>query len=230
MFRLVVVYHGGREPVSDNSDRPFVRGALVDDWLDRRGVMRAAAAAGLGAGALSGAASADDSEQELPNTIRLEAAGTRARYEFSVSGRVAKGPEADGEERIVGENTARGVIGGDFGVDDFRFSGRITSFSLDGPATVLVNGEAVDDPVGLPAPDLPNVVTIQARGQAVEYQFTVTGRIATGPEADDEERIVDGTTARGVVGGDGVDDFRYSGSISFDRIDRPVRVCLDLGE
>ena len=86
----------------------------------------------------------DDAEQ-LPNTLLIDGGDSPNRastYEFSVSGSVRKSAELGSineyDEVTDGTITGR-VIGG---TDGYRFSGEITAFSLDGPATVRVeNGE-----------------------------------------------------------------------------------------
>ena len=192
--------------------------------IDRRTILKGAAIAGLGASAV-GTASAQSGGQELPNTLIIRGGGV-ADYEFTVSGEVALGPNAGGgEDRIVGSDTAIGRVG-DGGIDDFTFSGQVTSFEADGPVDVFVNGERVDDPVGLPRTELPNTVTIEGATGTVNYAFRVSGSVEAGETADAEDTI-DGDTVRGAVGSGGADSFRYSGSITFDS-DGPLTVTLDI--
>jgi peptidoglycan/xylan/chitin deacetylase (PgdA/CDA1 family) len=77
------------------------------------------------------------------STLRIQAVGESTSYDFVVSGDLEAGPEFDeGTDSISGSSGA-GTIGGR-GVDDFSFSGEITTFSHDGPLRVFVGGEEVD--------------------------------------------------------------------------------------
>jgi hypothetical protein len=77
-------------------------------------------------------------------TVTIESdGGGVAEYEFTVSGDLTKGAEAESSDTVDG-STASGRVGPDRGVDDFEFTGEITGFLLDGPATVYVDGEVVD--------------------------------------------------------------------------------------
>lgn len=77
------------------------------------------------------------------NTIRIESdGGGLAAYEFAVSSRVEKGPE--GREDTVRGSRVYGHVGPKRGVDDFTYTGDVTSFVLAGPATVYHNGRPVD--------------------------------------------------------------------------------------
>ena len=75
-------------------------------------------------------------------------ADERVSYEFTASGRVEPGPQAnlaetEGPDAING-NTASGSVALR-GVDDYTFSGEITALSLDGgDAQVSINREPVD--------------------------------------------------------------------------------------
>lgn len=79
------------------------------------------------------------------NTVTIEStARERADYEFTVSEVVEFGERADpGTVDAIDGRTASGMVA-EHGIDDYLFAGEITAFSLDGPATVSVNGEEVD--------------------------------------------------------------------------------------
>lgn len=85
----------------------------------------------------------------LPNTITIEStADERVSYEFTASGRVEPGPQANLAEAEIPDaidgSTASGSVALR-GVDDYTFSGEITALSLDGgDAQVSINGERVD--------------------------------------------------------------------------------------
>ncbi len=75
------------------------------------------------------------------HTIRIESnGGGVANYEFTVTGTVRQKDSGDN----VSGNTASGHVGPDRGTDTFVYTGSITGFSLDGPATVYVDGEEID--------------------------------------------------------------------------------------
>jgi hypothetical protein len=82
---------------------------------------------------------------KLPNVIRIEAEDGRVSYEFRVSGRVEKGPEAGtlGVDTIDG-NVVRGKVGGSMDgnpdpVDDYRYSGSLAFDEADGPLKVTLH-------------------------------------------------------------------------------------------
>ncbi|WP_231185256.1 hypothetical protein [Haladaptatus sp. DYF46] len=91
----------------------------------------------------------------LPNHLVIfgGSPGTVIRYEFAVSGQLAKSGDADGapiadryvtvdsEDELSG-NRARGAVAG--GGDAYRFSGDLTAFEIDGGATVYLNGRRVN--------------------------------------------------------------------------------------
>lgn len=85
------------------------------------------------------------------NTIRIESdGGGMAAYEFTVTGNIEKGPK--GEEDTVRDNWGYGHLGPKRGVDDFNYTGDVTSFVLAGPATVYQNEQALQPP-GQSSPD-----------------------------------------------------------------------------
>jgi hypothetical protein len=194
------------------------------DGLDRRSLLKGTAAGGFAGTAFAGTASAGGWRE-----ITFCAAGDPTfSYEVSVTGRVKRGGtyESDGGDEILDENTARGAAG-DGRCDSWLFTGDPTDLKLDGPGKVFVDGELFEDTTRNREEDLPNSITIQAKGETVEYKFRVSGHVEKGRRADDGDRI-DGNVVRGAVGGTGRDDFRYSGSLAFDRSDGPLKVTLHL--
>lgn len=196
--------------------------------MDRRDLLRGVTAAGLGGLGLSSLPAA--AAHPKPHTITVRAVEVPVRYEIVVSGEIAKGPKAGGTDRIVDSNVVRGFIGTVGEVDDYRFSGQVQKFNLEGAVETFVNGQQVKDPVGLPKKDLPNTITIKAQGTRAPYRFTVTGQVVRGPLSGQGEEQIQGRTATGVVGGRGSDDFRYSGDLTFVSGDEPLRVVLDLNQ
>lgn len=85
---------------------------------------------------------------DLDNTVTVESTGEeRANYEFAVSEELEAGLDANlsGAEipDAVDGTTGTGSVA-QYGSDNYRFNGEITVFAVDGPANVLVNGEAID--------------------------------------------------------------------------------------
>lgn len=197
--------------------------------IDRRTILKGTAAAGLGAsGALAGRAGA----HSKPHTITIKAGRTPCKYRIRVSGAIEKGEHAGTTDEIVDGNVAFGFVeaGNEGELDSFDFTGEIVAFDVVAGSVraVSVDGKTVDDPVGLPHSGLPNRMTVEAQGEYVTYAFRVSGRVAKGPNADDGDRIADSNVVRGAVGGEGVDDYRYSGAVAFDEADGPLRVTLDI--
>lgn len=206
-----------------------------NEGLERRDLLRGVTAAGLGGLGLSSLPAA--AAHPKPHTVTVRAVEVPLQYEIVVSGEIAKGPRAGGTDRIVDSNVARGFIDTVGEVDNFRFSGQITAFNVNvaSAAEVFVNGQSVENPVGLPGqdeqePELPNKITVRAQGTRAPYRFTVTGQVVRGPRAGQGEEQIQGRTVTGVVGGRGSDDFRYSGDLTFVSGDEPLRVVLDLNQ
>lgn len=195
---------------------------------NRRTVLKGAALAGIGgAGGLAGRASA----HPKPHTITVKAGKTPFRYRIRVSGEIGKGEFAGTTDEIVDGDVAVGFVEAGNGreLDSFDFSGKVVKFDvLEGSVrAVVVNGQTVEDPVGLPRSELPNRITIEAEGEGVNYAFRVSGRVEKGPKADDAgDRVLDSNAVEGTVGGRGVDDYRYSGDIAFAEPDGPLTVTL----
>ncbi|WP_415381167.1 right-handed parallel beta-helix repeat-containing protein [Halosimplex sp. TS25] len=87
---------------------------------------------------------ADLGAPDLPNVVSIRGASEPAEYQFTVSGGLE--PNTDGaginDYDTIDGSTATGRVWG--GEDSYVFGGEITDFSLNGAATVLVNGEEVD--------------------------------------------------------------------------------------
>ena len=101
-----------------------------------------------------------DPAQYPDHVLTIEGTGTGTSYQFSVSGDIEKstanGGSINSGDDISG-STASGSVGG--GNDSYVFSGDVESFSLDGDADVLLNGEQVD-PNSL-GQTLPNRIIIE---------------------------------------------------------------------
>jgi hypothetical protein len=150
------------------------------------------------------------------------------RYEFEVDGDVEpsnyEGATIDDETELE-DSLASGVVA-DW-KDAFRFSGDLEALTVDGPATVLVNGEEID-----PADygeDLPHVLEVEGQGSPTSFELTVEGTIefAGDDEPEDEATTVSGSTVQSSVT-DGSQTFRFSGALTdVTVIDGEAAVRLD---
>ena len=166
------------------------------------------------------------------HTITVKAEQTPLQYRIRVSGVIEKGEHAGTTDDIADGNVAVGFVeaGNASELDSFDFTGDIVEFEVlaGSVGAVAVDGRAVEDPVGLPHSDLTNRLTVEAAGEYVAYAFQVSGRVEKGPYADESDRILDSNVVRGAVGGEGVDDYRYSGAVAFDEADGPLTVTLEI--
>lgn len=136
----------------------------------------------------------------------------KAHYEFAVSGDLEHSEADDAtidDHDVVEGSTASGRVWG--WKDSYRFTGEIETFELDAPATVYLDGQEVD-PVTL-GTSLPHSLVLEGGdpGDPTTYRFAVTGDLAKGPFANDDD-VVDGTAVEGILIG-GKDDFQFSGEV-----------------
>jgi hypothetical protein len=164
-----------------------------------------------------------------PKELRLQAAGERTTYEFTVSGdlQAAEKFDDDGTDGIDG-STGSGRVVGD-GVDDFYFGGEIVDFSRDGPIRVFVDGNEVDL---APLASYENVITFDGRDGRGPYELTVSGEIAkseaNGASINSNDTI-DGRTATGQVNG-GQDSYEFDGEVESISADPSITVRLNGSE
>jgi len=175
----------------------------------------------------------------------------KATYEFSVSGDLepyADGGVLSGPDSISGSSASGVVYSG--GSDGYRFTGEVTSFTLDGDATVYRNGEQVspselstdttttttsstsDDTstttTTTSTSDTWSELVIEGNGKAT-YEFSVSGDlepyadggVLSGPDS------ISGSSASGVVYSGGSDGYRFTGTMKYFEVDGPVTVYLD---
>lgn len=84
---------------------------------------------------------------EYPHTLTVESTGGGlAEWSVTVDGEVRPGPDLEegGVHDSASGSTAEGRVGPEGGADDVEFNGKITDFSLTGPANVYVNGTQYD--------------------------------------------------------------------------------------
>jgi len=174
------------------------------------------AASGSGSTGSSSSGRTDtNDEPDLPNLLLVDGSPSDAtRYEFTVSGEVehsnAKGASIDDGDTIDG-STVQGSVG-DW-KDAFRYAGELEELTVDGPGSVLVNGEAVD-----PADygqEKPHVLEVVGSGTPTSYEITVDGAIelASTDEPATEATTVSGTTVQSSVT-DETQTFRFSGELT----------------
>jgi len=156
------------------------------------------------------------STPKLENVLSVVGSGSKATYAFAVSGGLKKSTDRnasinDGD--TVSGSTAKGAVAG--GTDSYRFSGDVSAFTMDGDATVYLNGTQVD-PASLGGTTLPNSIVVDGTGGAgsSSYSFEVTGDVQKDRAAGSVESAdaIDGSSVSGSVAGD-VDAYRFSGDV-----------------
>lgn len=135
-----------------------------------------------------------------PLTIR--GSGEYAEYAFSVNGDL-EGRGLSSEDAIDGRSATGAVR---HGQDSYSFTGEITDFTLNGSATVLVDGEPYT-----PATTRENTLTVRGTGTYSSYTLTVTSDDLAGVRLTSEDSI-DGRTATGAVRA-GSDSYHFSGEV-----------------
>ncbi|MDJ1434505.1 right-handed parallel beta-helix repeat-containing protein [Halostagnicola sp. A-GB9-2] len=173
----------------------------------------------------------DDEVPSLTNTIVFDGNGTpdTTSYEFVVSEVVEPSEHEDAsidDAASVDETEASGDVA-DY-LDAWEFDGEIERLSVDGDATVRVNGDEID-------PDdyddvFENVILLDGSEEDVtRYEFVVDGDVIPsnyeGASIDDEDEIDDGTV-HGVVA-DWKDAFRFNGDLEQFTADGPASVYLN---
>ena len=167
----------------------------------------------------SSGGSTDDST--LPNTLAVEGTGERASYSFSVDGALTGTESLNAEDGVEGTDAFGVVVSG---TDRYEFEGAVTDFTVDGPATVYVDGEVVDHTT-LGDEVASELLEITGEGERVSYDFSVDGAIEGTDSLNGEEEI-DGTDASGVVLA-GTDAFAFGGSITAFSADGPLTVAIN---
>ncbi|MFC5971972.1 right-handed parallel beta-helix repeat-containing protein [Halomarina salina] len=193
----------------------------------------------------------DDAEAQTADTSggtrRLVLTGDGfAPYEFSVSGDLEFDSRFGTEDSIDG-STASGFLVG--GTDGYEFTGDITSFDVEGSATVRLDGETVDPSSlgdGSSGGDSDSessesesddssssdggssggmhALTLSGDGLA-PYEFSVSGDVGFDPTFGTEDRI-DGSTVTGFLVG-GTDKYQFDGDITSFDVEGSATVRLD---
>lgn len=139
-------------------------------------------------------------------------------YQFDVTGSVEKSTDADASidfDDVVSGQHVEGTVYS--WIDSYRFSGDISSFSLDGPASVILDGQVVD-PATLGTGALPNTLRIEGgtASQPIYYEFTVSGgleKAVVDGSTNNDGDAVDGSHGSGFVAG-GADGYRFGGELT----------------
>ncbi|MFC6990565.1 hypothetical protein ACFQH3_01425 [Haladaptatus sp. GCM10025707] len=160
--------------------------------------------------------------------------GQVTNYEFAVTGSLEKSDAnnatIDSGDELSGSSATGAVAGG---TDSYVFEGDFTTFTLDGAATVTVDGTEVDpaDLVTAESTDEPDVLSITGdqSSSVVRYEVTVSDEITKTTANDatkDPSDDISGTTAEGAVGG-GTDSYEIVGDILNLTLDGPATVTLN---
>lgn len=187
----------------------------------------------------------DTSTDEFPNTISVSggSSSNSLNYEFTVTEQArkstARGATIDDEDTIS-DKTVSGAIAG--GTDSYEFAGQISSFSIDGDATIYLNGSettanqlanattTTDDSSsntgsdsGSSSTQYDGTLIIDGTGHprlATTYTFNVSGEVKKSSELGSINAF--DTIENGVIKGrviNGKDAFKLSGEIVGFKID-----------
>jgi hypothetical protein len=165
-------------------------------------------------------------ERHALRVTKRGAAVGRVDFEVSASGDVSAGGDFESTDEIDGQ-TARGRIGPESGTDTVLFTGEITSFDLDGDATVYLDGRRVSpDELGTDWRRLRVTKGGMPDGR-VTFEAVVTGRLRGADDFESTDEI-DGQTARGRIGPEsGTDTVLFTGDLVDVRVDGPAAAFLD---
>ncbi len=170
--------------------------------------------------------SGSSTESTLDRTLTIDGSNADwTDYEVTVSGDIENNAEIgsfNDSDQIDG-STATGFVNG--GVDGYLFSGEITDATVDGNATILVDGEEVD----FGTPDLDRTLTIDgSNADWTDYEVTVNGDLAENPDVGGlgSGDQIDGSTATGFVNG-GIDGYLFSGEITDASVSGNAAILVD---
>lgn len=174
------------------------------------------------------------SDGATEHTLEIEGTGSKATYSFASDGQVGTSRDvADYDEDsdvFIGDNWASGFV--TIYRDGFTFTGSLSTFTLNGDATVRIDGEEVDpSKLGTDGKDkndsLPHTLVVEGGepGTLVKYNLSVSGSLKKGKHADNSETI-SGSSSRGSVNGK-QDSFRFSGRITQFEIDGDADISFE---
>ena len=154
-----------------------------------------------------------DPEDSPDHTITIESVGSQdwTTYEFTVSGALEKGTDANGGDSVDGSTASGGVAGG--GSDNYLFDGEVSSFTVtEGELDniqVFVDGAEYELGDGYD-----HTAEIESVGSEdyVGYELTVSGALEKGRKAGGSDSV-DGSTASGGLAGGGSDTYLFDGTV-----------------
>ncbi|RJS95533.1 hypothetical protein D3261_19475, partial [Halococcus sp. IIIV-5B] len=107
-------------------------------------------------------------EDYSKNVLSVVGTGSPTDYRFSVSGSLEKSTANNGtlgDEDEVSGSSAEGYVSG--GTDSYVFSGELRTITLDGNATVTLNGNEIN-----PEDYSKNVLSVVGTGSPTDYRFS----------------------------------------------------------
>ncbi|QIB73076.1 pre-peptidase [Halogeometricum borinquense] len=178
-----------------------------------------------GDGTDDGAETVDGTARTDLHTLRVtkvRAEDGRADYSLTTSGQLSG--LSDFEDTLNG-NTASGRVGPTAGNDTVAFAGETTSFSLDGPAVLYLDGTVVQPSDLQPETHVLSVTKNGAEDGKANYELVVNGTLTP---RDDFEDTINNTAASGSVGPQsGTDSVEFTGEITSLSLDGPAVITLD---
>lgn len=149
------------------------------------------------------------------HTIDIKGGGSKAQYTFAVDGTIESNEDLGSfectDDTFMGKNWASGSVLSS--KDKFKFTGSITSFSVDEGTTVRVDGKKVD-PKTLGTKNETHTIVIDgsASKAPATYSLSVDGTLEEGKHTDRGDRVSRSTASGSVA--DGRDSYRFSGQIT----------------
>lgn len=139
-------------------------------------------------------------EPILPRTVTINGGSQRSDYRFSVTEALQPTRSINSSDQINGTD-AEGLVRG--GSDTYRFAGELSSLTVDGDATVSVDGESVKK------------IVISKRSNStgsVSYLVETSGRLVPTAKMDGSDRVSGGKSL-GTVDGDSDTYWLQDGSV-----------------
>ncbi|WP_256686338.1 S8 family serine peptidase [Halococcus qingdaonensis] len=155
----------------------------------------------------------------------IEGQGSRADYTLSVTEDLSKSTANNGtigSSSEVSGSTATGYVWG--GTDSYAFSGKIASLSLDGDASIYLDGQKIN-----PTQFSDNILSIEGQDSRADYTFSVSGKLTKSTANDgtigSSTKVLE-STATGYVWG-GTDSYAFSGNIESFNLGGDAEVFLN---
>lgn len=179
-----------------------------------------------------GSETTDDASSDFPHTLSIVGGSSSnvVNYEFTVTEQArkstARGASIDDEDQIA-DQTVSGAIAG--GTDSFEFGGKISAFTIDGNATVYLDGSQVSPDSLVDATTEPSSEEYEGRfvidgnsypNRVSTYEFKVEGDVKKSSKLgsiNSFDTIEDGVVSGRVI--NGKDAYEISGEIVGFKID-----------